>query len=82
MTVKPTSSLDVECLLSEVVGGAKKLTSYVDITKEKGRPNCFVKPRRFIPHTAWLLIHKKVKEWSGKWSSKNRWWEVPLEAKT
>lgn len=76
---KPTSTLDVTTLLSEVVGGDKKLSCYMKIYKEKGKTTALVKPKKFIPHTIWLQIHKQIKQWGGIWRSKQRLWETPLE---
>jgi len=75
--LKPTSDVDVEVLLSEVVGGAKKLTSLVEIFEEEG--NCVVKPKQRIARMVWVQINNKVREWSGKWDRKMQAWTVPLK---
>ncbi len=76
--MKPQTTTDVEVLLSEVIGGAKKLTSLVDIYKEKGKRCCLVKPRKYLSHMVWCQIHKKIKEWGGKWRRAQQLWDIPL----
>jgi len=79
----PTTSLDVEVLLSEVFrGGAKKLTGYVEIYKEKDKPNCLVKVQKRMPRFLWQQINKQVRELGGKWSRKEELWIVPLQKRS
>jgi len=79
--VKPTSSLDVEVLLSEALG-TTKIDSYVDIYKEKRKPVALVKPKKRLRGTMWSQINSKVKEWGGTWRRREQLWDVPLEART
>ena len=76
---KLTSDVDVEVLLSDVVGGPKKLASLVEISQEEG--NCLIKPKRRVPGGVWTEINRKVKEWNGVWSRKERSWIVLLDEK-
>lgn len=75
--MKPQTTTDVEVLLSEALG-TTKIDSYIDTYKEKGKPVALVKPKRRLRRTIWSQIHKKVKEWGGKWKALDRMWEVPL----
>ena len=73
MTVKPTSTLDVEVTLSSAVGGVKTLEKYVEVFQEKRKkPNALVKPKGFIPNITWQLINKAVHKLNGKWSSREQ----------
>lgn len=76
---KLTSEVDVEVLLSDVVGGARKLASLVEIFEEQG--SCHIKPKRCVPGGVWTEINRKVKEWNGVWSRKERSWIVLLDEK-
>lgn len=76
-----TSDLDVEVLLSDIIGDAKTVNRHVQIFEEKNHANCLIKPKGVIPKTIWLLINNKVKEWRGRWSRKERVWTVPLHKK-
>lgn len=76
---KLTSDVDVEVLLSDVVGGPKKLASLVEISQEED--NCLIKPKRRVPGGVWTEINRKVKEWNGVWNSKERSWIVLLDEK-
>lgn len=80
MTVKPTTSMDVEVLLSEALD-TTKIDSYLDIYKEKGKPVALVKPKKRLARTVWMQIHSKVHEWDGKWRRAQQLWDVPLEAR-
>lgn len=76
--MKPTTSTDVEVLLSEALN-TTKLDSYVDIFKEKGKPTVLVKPKRRIPRSIWSQINTKIHEWNGTWRRSQQLWEVFLE---
>jgi len=75
----PTSSLDVEVLLSELVGGIKTLKSAVEIYKEKNKPTCLVKPKHRLRSTLWNQINNQVREWGGLWRRAQQMWDIPLE---
>ena len=75
--MKPTTSTDVEVLLSEALG-TTKLDSYVDIYKEKGKPVVLIKPKRRLRSTVWNQIDKKIREWNGTWRRSQQLWDVPL----
>lgn len=79
---KPTSVLDCEVLLAEVLGGVKYVERYVEVYKEKGKPNVIIRPKGgYIPNTAWKLIQRRVKKMGGSWKRFERIWVVPLVEK-
>jgi len=76
---KPTSEIDVECLLSEALGGVKYVKRYLEIYKEKGKPNVIIRPRGgYIPNIPWKLVQRRVREMGGSWKRYERLWLIPL----
>jgi len=75
---KVTSTLDVEVLLSGVVGDNKTLMRHVDIFKEKGKSCALIQIKQRMRGAIWSQINRQVKEWGGRWRPSQRLWEVPL----
>jgi len=78
---KPTSTLDVEVLLSEAVGGIRRLERLVEVYKEKGKPNALVKPKGRLKPEDWNRLNKAVQRMGGQWKQKEALWIIPLERK-
>jgi hypothetical protein len=78
---KPTSTLDVEVLLSDAVGGIRHLEKLVEVYEEKGKPNALVKPKGKLRLEDWNRLNKAVQRMGGQWKQKEALWIIPLERK-
>lgn len=76
--VKPTSTVDVEVILSEKVGGVKNLQKLVEIKQEKGGENAIVMPKSYLRYDSWLKINRAVYQMGGTYKRKENLWLVPL----
>lgn len=74
--MKARSTIDV---VVSLLGANETLSDFVKIYKERNKRNCLIKPKGAIPRHIWLQIQREVKKLGGKWTRKNRLWEVPLD---
>lgn len=80
--MKPTSDLDTEVMLSDVIG-PRELASSVDIytqtelTKDSKKV-VMIKPKRRLKGSIWSQLNQKIREWSGFWDSRERSWRLEV----
>jgi hypothetical protein len=75
--VKPQTITDVQVLLAVDLNIDEKALRQVSFHKEKGKPNCIIRPKRRLPNMMWRTIHNRVKALGGQYSYGS--WVVPLE---
>jgi hypothetical protein len=81
LTVKPTSTVDVEVLLSAKLGDVRTVEKHVQIIQEKGGENGIVKAKGVLPYQTWHLISKAVREMGGTYKRREGLWLIPLNKK-
>jgi hypothetical protein len=80
--MKPTSTVDVEVILSSRLGDVRTVEKFVQIIQEKGGENAIVKAKGVLPYQTWLQINKAVREMGGSYKRRENLWLVPLNRKT
>jgi hypothetical protein len=78
---KPTSTVDIEVLLSAKLGDVRTVEKHVQIIQEKGGENAIVKANGILPYQTWHLINKAVREMGGTYKRGENLWIVPLNRK-
>jgi hypothetical protein len=81
LTVKPTSTTDVEVILSGRLGDVRTVEKYVCVLQEKGGENAIVKAKGVLPYQTWLQINKAVREMGGSYKRRENLWLIPLNNK-
>ena len=79
--MKPTSTVDVEVILSSRLGDVRTVEKFVQIIQEKGGENAIVKAKGVLPYQTWLQINKAVREMGGSYKRRENLWLVPLNRK-
>ena len=79
--VKPTSDLDTEVLLSDVIG-SRELSSSVWITTLQpitdGQIVIVIRPKRRLRGSIWNNLNHAIREWGGEWLSRERAWRYEV----
>jgi hypothetical protein len=77
LTVKPTSTVDVEVILTARLGG----TAVKYVTVQEDGENAVVKAKGVLPYTVWLSINKAAREMGGTYKRRENLWLIPLNKK-
>jgi methylmalonyl-CoA mutase cobalamin-binding subunit len=79
--MKPTSTVDVEVILSSRLGDVRTVEKFVQVIQEKGGENAIVKAKGVLPYQTWLQINKAVREMGGSYKRRENLWLIPLNNK-
>jgi hypothetical protein len=78
---KPTSTVDIEVLLSAKLGDVRTVEKYVSVIQEKDGENAIVKAKGPVPYQTWRSINKVVREMGGSYKRRENLWLIPLNNK-